>query len=111
MGYSYYLEVWVQDTGVPGVGVSGGTVDVHYTTAAADAVAVANLDFDLVGSGVIDEPAGLIDDLGGGTIVTGAGVAPYSPLSTPAVSLEMDLKRSPVRVYSLRFRSPMRLSR
>ena len=38
VGSTFYVEVWVQDVGSPGVGITGGTVDLGYTTATADAV-------------------------------------------------------------------------
>jgi hypothetical protein len=38
-GSTYYVEVWVQDRVAPGVGITGGYVDVSYTTDVADAVA------------------------------------------------------------------------
>ncbi len=75
-GSTYYVEVWVQDLLTPGVGISGGNVDVNYTTAVADAVNVFNLDFDMFPDGVIDDPNGLVKDLGGGTMEGGRGIAP-----------------------------------
>ncbi|MBN2582742.1 MAG: PD40 domain-containing protein, partial [Planctomycetes bacterium] len=75
-GQPYYVELWVQDTGLPAAGVTAGTVDLHYATALADATGVVHLDFDLLPSGQIDDAGGLIDDLGGGTMSVGAGVAP-----------------------------------
>jgi hypothetical protein len=65
----------VQDRVAPGVGITGGYVDVNYTTGAADAVSVFNLDFDLEPSGKIDVP-GVVQDLGGGTLAGGRGIAP-----------------------------------
>jgi hypothetical protein len=78
LGSTYYIEVWGQDQSVPGLGVSGGWVDVNYTTAVADALAVINQDFDVenLAGGVIDDPNGAVRDLGGGTLDGGAGVAP-----------------------------------
>ena len=75
-GATYYVEVWVQDLGLPAVGINGGRIDLHYTTAYADATGVVNQDFDILASGSIDDPAGLVDDLGGGTFTFGAGIAP-----------------------------------
>jgi hypothetical protein len=74
-GSTYYVEVWVQDRVVPGVGITGGYVDVNYTTGAADAVSVFNLDFPLEPGGTIDVP-GVVTDLGGGTLAGGRGIAP-----------------------------------
>ena len=77
LGSTYYVEVWVRDQTVPGVGVSGGWVDVNYTTAVANTVEVFNLDFDVEGleGGEIDEAGGVVRDLGGGTTDGGVGVA------------------------------------
>jgi hypothetical protein len=55
-GSTYYVEVWVQDRMAPGVGITGGYVDVNYTTGVADAVSVFNLDFPLEPGGAIDVP-------------------------------------------------------
>ncbi len=74
-GSTYYVEVWVQDRVPPGVGITGGYVDLNYTSGAADAVSVFNLDFDLVPGGAIDT-AGVVQDLGGGIIAGGQGVSP-----------------------------------
>jgi len=76
LGSTYYVEVWVQDLLAPGVGISGGYVDVGYTTAIVDALSVVHQDFDLLADGVIDDPSGIVDDLGGGTLADGLGVAP-----------------------------------
>jgi len=76
LGNTYYVEVWVQDLLAPGVGISGGKVNVDYTTAVVDAVAVVNQDFDLLPDGTIDDPNGVVEDLGGGTLQSGLGVAP-----------------------------------
>jgi hypothetical protein len=76
LGSTYYVEVWVQDRMLPGAGISGGKVDVHYTTAVADAVNVFNLNFDMFPDGVIDDPNGLVKNLGGGTLTGGRGIAP-----------------------------------
>jgi len=76
LGSTYYVEVWVQDLLAPGVGISGGKVDVNYSTSVVDAVAVVNQDFDLLPDGTIDDPNGVVRDLGGGTLQGGLGVAP-----------------------------------
>ncbi len=76
LGSTYYVEVWVQDLLAPGVGISGGKVDLGYTTAVADAVAVVNQDFNLVPDGTIDDPNGFVRNLGGGTLQGGLGIAP-----------------------------------
>jgi len=75
-GSTYYVEVWVQDLLTPGVGISGGKVDVGYTTTIVDALTVVNQDFSLLPDGTIDDPNGVVQDLGGGTLSGGLGVAP-----------------------------------
>ncbi len=76
LGSTYYVEVWVQDRMLPGAGMSGGKVDVNYTTAVGDAMNVFNLNFDMFPDGVIDDPNGLVKNLGGGTLTGGQGIAP-----------------------------------
>jgi PKD repeat protein/fibronectin type 3 domain-containing protein len=73
---TFYVEVWVQDVG-SNVGVTGGSVDLSYTTTTADAVALFHGSaFPLFTSGTINDPAGLVTDFGGGTLAGGLGVAP-----------------------------------
>ena len=72
-GETYFVELWVQDVG-PGVGVTGGQVDLSYTTALANATTVFNDDFDLFPSGTIDDDPGMVDDLGGGSTTGGLGI-------------------------------------
>jgi alkaline phosphatase len=76
LGSTYYVEVWVQDLLAPGVGIGGGTVDVGYTTAVVDAVSVVNQDYSQTPSGTIDDPNGVVQDLGGTTLTSGLGIAP-----------------------------------
>ncbi|MEP1645371.1 choice-of-anchor I family protein, partial [Rhodopirellula bahusiensis] len=76
IGGTYYVEAWVQDFDNEFSGLAGGQIDVRYNTDVVDAVDVSNEDYDLLASGSIDDAAGLIDDLGGGTLQTGQGLAP-----------------------------------
>ncbi|EMI57448.1 choice-of-anchor I family protein [Rhodopirellula sallentina] len=76
VGGTYYVEAWVQDFDNQFSGLAGGQIDVRYNTDVTDAVAVSNEDYDLLPSGSIDDAAGLVDDLGGGTLQTGQGLAP-----------------------------------
>ncbi|MCH8045152.1 MAG: tandem-95 repeat protein, partial [Planctomycetes bacterium] len=76
-GTSYFVEVWVQDIDAPGVGISGGTVDLGYNTAPADVTALSHGSlFNFLTTGEIDDPTGLVDDFGGGTFEAGVGIAP-----------------------------------
>jgi hypothetical protein len=75
-GSTYYVEVWIQDRLEPGVGLSGGTVDVDYSQSVSQAVKVVNLDFQLFPDGTIDSADGVVRSLGGGMLQAGLGVAP-----------------------------------
>ncbi|MCH8044584.1 MAG: tandem-95 repeat protein [Planctomycetes bacterium] len=76
-GTSYFVEIWVQDVRTAGSGVVGGSVDLRYTTTAADATGLSHGQaFSLVPSGSIDDDAGLVDDFGGGSFLANVGVAP-----------------------------------
>jgi hypothetical protein len=75
-GSTYYVEIWIQDRLEPGVGLSGGTVDVNYTESVSQAVEVVNLDFQLFPDGTIDSANGVVRNLGGGLLQAGLGVAP-----------------------------------
>ena len=73
---TFYIEVWVQDIH-SNVGITGGSVDLSYTTAAADAQALYHgSTFTFSKSGTIDDPASLVTNFGGGTLTGGLGVAP-----------------------------------
>ncbi|ELP35291.1 choice-of-anchor I family protein [Rhodopirellula baltica] len=76
IGGTYYVEAWVQDFDNQFNGLAGGQIDVRYNTDVVDAVGISNDDYDLLPSGTIDDSAGLIDDLGGGTLQIGQGLAP-----------------------------------
>ncbi|MBM4043460.1 MAG: hypothetical protein FJ290_33655, partial [Planctomycetes bacterium] len=76
-GSTYYVEVWVQDVLEPGVGVTGGYVDITYTTDVADGGALNHGGvFNLLTSGAVDDTAGRVDDFGGGTMDGSVGVKP-----------------------------------
>jgi VCBS repeat-containing protein len=76
-GTSYFVEVWVQDIDEPGVGISGGTVDLGYNSAPADVTALAHGSlFDFLTTGQINDATGLVDDFGGGTFEAAIGIAP-----------------------------------
>jgi parallel beta-helix repeat protein len=48
----------------------------YYATAVVDGVAVVNLDFGFLPDGEIDDPNGVVRDLGGGSLSGGLGIAP-----------------------------------
>ncbi|MCC9655497.1 choice-of-anchor I family protein [Rhodopirellula halodulae] len=76
IGGTYYVEAWVQDFDNQFNGLAGGQIDIRYNTDVADAVGISNDDYNLLPSGTIDDSAGLVDDLGGGTLQAGQGLAP-----------------------------------
>ncbi|MDP6542587.1 MAG: SdrD B-like domain-containing protein [Phycisphaerae bacterium] len=76
-GSSYYAEVWLRDIST-GHGIISGTVDITYTTAYADVIAISNGGvYTALPSGAIHETQGLIDNLGGGTLSTLEGVTQW----------------------------------
>jgi VCBS repeat-containing protein len=76
-GTTYFVEVWIQDIDQPGVGISGGTIDLGYNSAPADVAALSHGGlFNLLTTGLIDDAIGLINDFGGGTFQTSVGTAP-----------------------------------
>ncbi|MCH8042671.1 MAG: tandem-95 repeat protein [Planctomycetes bacterium] len=74
---SYFVEVWIQETGSLTAGMVGGSIDLSFTTATVDMVALEHGEtFGLLVSGDVDEAAGWVDDFGGATFDAGVGVAP-----------------------------------
>ena len=74
IGSTYYAEVWLRADH----GIISGTVDIAYTTAYADAVAINNGGvYTILPSGLIHETQGLIDNLGGATLSTSEGVTQW----------------------------------
>lgn len=77
VGNSFSIEVWVQDVLSPGLGITGGYVDVDYTTARTDDLTLDHGGvFTMLLDGSIDDGAGLVDDFGGGTFTAGVGIEP-----------------------------------
>ena len=74
VGQEYYVEVWVKNISATPAGISGGYIDLSYTTALTDAT---DLDhggiFTALQDGVIDDSSGLVDDFGGVTFDTDKG--------------------------------------
>jgi len=81
---TFVAELWAKNVGDPLVGITGGTVDVQYTTSLADAttVTVDGSNFPLYQSGTIVEASGLVDDVGGGTLQGNVGVSQWVRLAT-----------------------------
>ncbi len=75
VGQSFFVEVWAQDL-IDHVGISGGSIDLNYSTAFADATAMNRPEFSFAPVGSINDVAGLVDDFGGGTLSGGLGISP-----------------------------------
>ena len=77
-GDDFLAEIWVSqvDGGMEGIG--GGSVDLHFDNSllSADAIEHGSIYDGELSSGVIDNGAGLVDDVGGATMETGHGVDP-----------------------------------
>jgi hypothetical protein len=79
---TYYAEVWLRDTGTIR-GIVGGSVDLAYTTAVTDATEIDHgSQYNLFTSGTIDDPHGLVNNLGGGTLDSGEGTTQWVRLAT-----------------------------
>ena len=77
LGSTYYAEIWLRDVGTI-QGISGGSVDIAYTTAFADATGVDHGGvYNLLSSGTIHESDGLVDNIGGATFNAGEGTTQW----------------------------------
>ena len=85
---TFYAEVWLRDIGTVR-GISGGTVDITYTTAYANAVAVNNGGvYNVLATGTINESDGLVNNLGGGTFNMDEGETQWVRLGYIEMSYE-----------------------
>ena len=77
-GETFVLEIWVQDVSAAATGVTGGYLDLSYTTATLDPVGNPQHGGEFVHftSGTVDDETGLVDDFGGGTLGAGVGAQP-----------------------------------
>jgi hypothetical protein len=75
VGQTFFVELWAQDL-VDRVGISGGSIDLSYTTTIADAVALQRPEFGFAPVGSINDPSGIVDDFGGGSLSGGLGASP-----------------------------------
>jgi hypothetical protein len=72
---AYFVEVWIRDEAPDTSGITGGRVDLQYTTDAADALSASSSNqYNVFVSHSIDEPAGVVRGLGGGTFDAGVAV-------------------------------------
>lgn len=79
---SFYVEIWVRAQDAEGAGVVAAQTDLTYHTGYFTATAIEyGPGFDLLRVGTIDDPAGLVDDLGAGTVATGVGDDQYALLA------------------------------
>jgi hypothetical protein len=74
VGNGFYLEVWMKDVGSPLWGITGGYLDISYDTSKMDGTGLGHgsLYVNLT-SGTINDPAGLVDELGGAWLPASAG--------------------------------------
>ncbi|MGD0901171.1 MAG: pre-peptidase C-terminal domain-containing protein, partial [Thermoguttaceae bacterium] len=72
VGSTYYVEAWVQDTGTPLTGISGGYFNLAYQSSLADPTSLAHGSiYTALPSGTVDQAAGQVIDFGGSAL--GAG--------------------------------------
>jgi secreted trypsin-like serine protease len=77
LGETYYVEIWMQVVGRQAAGVTGGYVDLGYSTDTTDAVGLFHPTYDTFLDGTIDDVAGAVDDFGGATFATDLGISPH----------------------------------
>ena len=79
---SFYVEVWVSTPDTNDAGVLSAQLDLTYNTDYFTATAIEHgPGFDLLRVGTIDDSAGLVDDLGAGTLSTDVGDDRYALLA------------------------------
>lgn len=72
LGSTFYLEIWTIDVGTPLQGISGGFLDIAYSTNKLDATAMDHgLTYTTLTSGTISDSAGLVSDFGGNALNVG----------------------------------------
>ena len=81
-GSTFYVEIWVKNVGLEQAGIIVAIIDVGYSTSLLD-VQQAQVDsnFSLFSQGTIDDPAGLVDELGGGNLESTTGVNDWARLA------------------------------
>ena len=79
---SFYIEIWVSTPDTNDTGVLSAQVDLTYNTDYFTATGIEyGPGFDLLRVGTIDDSAGLVDDLGAGTLSTDVGDDRYALLA------------------------------
>jgi hypothetical protein len=69
LGSTFFLEIWTKDISDPARGISGGFLNVVYSTGELDATGLNHgSTYTVLSSGTIDDPAGLVEDFGGNTL-------------------------------------------
>jgi hypothetical protein len=69
VGSTFFLEVWTKDVSDPARGISGGFLNLLYSTGQLDATGLDHgSTYNVLSSGTIDDPAGLVEDFGGNTL-------------------------------------------
>jgi len=86
VGVSYYVEIWLRDTGNVLSGITSGTVDVSFSAGSVNADSLGHGDvYVLLPSASLDNAAGLVTNLGGGTSAVGAGAGGWVRLGSVEV--------------------------
>ncbi|NQT11719.1 MAG: hypothetical protein HQ582_03150, partial [Planctomycetes bacterium] len=79
---SFYVEIWVSTLDADDAGIVSAHVDLAYNT---DYFTATDIEygpgFDLLQIGIIDDDAGVVDDLGAGTLATDVGDNQYALLA------------------------------
>ena len=79
---SFYVEVWVSTPDTDATGVVSAQVDLTYNTDYFTATGIEyGPGFDLLQIGTIDDAAGVVDNLGAGTLASGVGDDQYALLA------------------------------
>ena len=69
VGSTFFLEIWTKDISIPPRGISGGFLNLMYSTDKLDATSLDHgLTYGIFSSGAIDDSAGLVADFGGNTL-------------------------------------------
>jgi hypothetical protein len=68
-GSTFFLEIWTKDLSSPSRGISGGFLNLMYSTDALDATSLSHgSTYNILVSGAITDPAGLVADFGGNSM-------------------------------------------
>jgi hypothetical protein len=81
VGSSFFLEVWTRDLSSPPRGISGGFLNLLYSTDTLDATGLNHgSTYGVFSSGTIEDSAGLVVDFGGNTMSGSPGKTEWARL-------------------------------